>query len=296
MRVGPAAGHEPLVRTLRQLREDPAALVPPAVVVPRLAWLERVTLMAAREKLGGKSTLATAGAAAVTRGGDFLGEPCAAGDVLWITADQEHASDIVQRAERFGADVDRLHVWWPRGEVMTDLLAIVSRVGPRLVTLDSLANWALVEDPHSSAEWPHVLLPLVQLARDFKLAVLILHHAVKSQNGGYRDDAAGVATVLETARALLAAGRPRNDIVLVLTDGEEACLCGSKAFVQQHPRCSKLDVRTNVGGRSEDVDVALAHLVAQQAVRDTGNGRRHAYEAAGSTPPAIAEEPDELPF
>src|SRR2546426_5012104 len=46
---------------------------PPAAIVPRLAFRGRVTLLVGREKLGGKSTLLTAGAAAVTRATDFLG-------------------------------------------------------------------------------------------------------------------------------------------------------------------------------------------------------------------------------
>ena len=43
------------------------------------------------------------------------------------------------------------------------------------------------------------------------------------------------SAILETARALTAGPRLRNDVVLVLTDAEEACLCGAKAFVDQHP-------------------------------------------------------------
>ena len=44
------------------------------------------------------------------------------------------------------------------------------------------------------------------------------------------DDAAGVATLLESVRALTAGAQLRNDVVVVLTDAEEACLCGAEAF------------------------------------------------------------------
>src|SRR4051794_26680978 len=64
--------------------------------------------------------------------------------------------------------------------------------------------------------------------------IFLVAHTDSVQTGpGGNDDAAGVATVLETARALLSGPRLRNDVVLVLTDAEEACLCGAKAFVSQ---------------------------------------------------------------
>lgn len=66
--------------------------------------------------------------------------------------------------------------------------------------------------------------------------LFLVAHYDSVQNGpGGNDDAAGVATVLETARALVNGPRLRNDVVLVLTDAEEACLCGAAAFVHQSP-------------------------------------------------------------
>src|SRR5439155_8742750 len=124
-------------------------------------------LIVGREKLSGKSTFVTAGAAAVTRGAEFLGERCLEGDVLWVSADQELAREIVQRAQRFKAEPARFHILWPR-DSYADLMASLDRLYPFpvLVVIDTLANFARVEDPHSSAEWPNVLMPLVRVARD----------------------------------------------------------------------------------------------------------------------------------
>ena len=63
---------------------------------------------------------------------------------------------------------------------------------------------------------------------------LVAHYDSVQVSYGGNDDGAGVATLLETARALTAGPAPRNDIVFVLTDAEEACLCGAEAFVSQH--------------------------------------------------------------
>src|SRR5690349_13751122 len=62
---------------------------------------------------------------------------------------------------------------------------------------------------------------------------LVAHFDSVQTGPGGNDDAAGVATVLETARALTKGAKLRNDVVLVLTDAEEACLCGAQAFARQ---------------------------------------------------------------
>ena len=80
--------------------------------------------------------------------------------------------------------------------------------------------------------------------------IFLVAHYDSVQNGpGGNDDAAGTAAVLETARALLSGPRLRNDIVLVLTDAEEACLCGAKAFVDQNPLAKGGGVVLNLEAR-----------------------------------------------
>src|SRR6185369_13650603 len=64
---------------------------------------------------------------------------------------------------------------------------------------------------------------------------LVAHYDSVQVSYGANDDGAGVASLLETARALTMGPRPRNDIVFVFTDAEEACLCGAEAFVAHHP-------------------------------------------------------------
>src|SRR5829696_1027145 len=61
--------------------------------------------------------------------------------------------------------------------------------------------------------------------------VLAAHYDSVAQAPGAADDAAGVAAFLETARALRATSPLRNDIDLVITDGEEPGLLGAQAFV-----------------------------------------------------------------
>jgi hypothetical protein len=64
---------------------------------------------------------------------------------------------------------------------------------------------------------------------------LVAHYDSVQVGPGANDDGAGTAAILEVARALTAGSRPRNDVVFVLTDAEEACLCGAAAFAAEHP-------------------------------------------------------------
>ncbi len=81
-----------------------------------------------------------------------------------------------------------------------------------------------------------------------RLFLVAPYDSVQTGPGG-NDDAAGVATVLETARALVSGPRLRNDVVLVLTDAEEACLCGAAAFVHQSPLAKEGGVVLNFEAR-----------------------------------------------
>ncbi len=60
---------------------------------------------------------------------------------------------------------------------------------------------------------------------------LVAHYDSVPPAPGANDDGVGVATILETVRALRSSGvRPRNDVVVLLTDGEETGLLGAEAF------------------------------------------------------------------
>lgn len=61
--------------------------------------------------------------------------------------------------------------------------------------------------------------------------LLAAHYDSVSRGPGAADDGAAVAALLEVARVLRAEPRPRNDLVILLTDGEEAGLLGAQLFV-----------------------------------------------------------------
>ena len=80
-------------------------------------------------------------------------------------------------------------------------------------------------------------------------ALLLMAHFDSVPTGpGAADDAAGVAAVLETVRALKT--RPsQRDVMVLLTDGEEAGLLGSKAFFGADPARAHVGVVINLEAR-----------------------------------------------
>ncbi|WP_433724691.1 M28 family peptidase [Actinoplanes sp. CA-051413] len=94
---------------------------------------------------------------------------------------------------------------------------------------------------------------------------LVAHYDSAQTSLGGNDDGAGTAAILETARALTAGPRLRNDVVLVLTDAEEACICGAQAFVDQHPLARGGGVVLNLEARGSTGPAIMFETAADNA-------------------------------
>lgn len=79
--------------------------------------------------------------------------------------------------------------------------------------------------------------------------LLVGHYDSAAVGPGTSDDGTAVAAILETARVLRAGTPPRNDVVLLLTDGEEEGLLGAEAFAREHPRGRRGGVVVNLEAR-----------------------------------------------
>lgn len=78
-----------------------------------------------------------------------------------------------------------------------------------------------------------------------KAILLVCHYDSVATGPGASDDGAGVATLLETARALRAGPALKNDVILLFTDAEEVGLLGAKGFVKQHPWINNVGLAMN---------------------------------------------------
>ncbi|SCL63893.1 Peptidase family M28 [Micromonospora citrea] len=102
---------------------------------------------------------------------------------------------------------------------------------------------------------------------------LVAHHDSVQTGPGGNDDAAGTSAILEVARALAAGPRPRNDIVFVLTDAEEACLCGASAFASGHPLAADGGVVLNLEARGSTGPVIMFETSRNNAALVDAFGR-----------------------
>jgi hypothetical protein len=83
------------------------------------------------------------------------------------------------------------------------------------------------DDSGSCAKVTNVVARLAGSGDTGKEVVLTAHYDSVAAGPGAADDAAGVAAILEIARALRARPVPKNDVVFLLDDGEEATGSGS---------------------------------------------------------------------
>ncbi len=178
---------------LRDVLLNDEIMRPPPPVVPYLAWASRSTLLAAREK-SGKSTLTGFMAAQVSRGEPFLDEPCDQGHVLIIGL-EEFLGDTARRLREFQADLDRVslvdHFAGPSDSRLDEITGHITAVKPVLVILDSLIAYSqgVITDASNSTQTQATVQGLTTLAHQTGVALVIIHHARKS-DGKYRDSSA----------------------------------------------------------------------------------------------------------
>jgi hypothetical protein len=90
---------------------------------------------------------------------------------------------------------------------------------------------------------------------------LMAHHDSVVGSPGAADDTAGVASALEIVRAIKAGGVPDRDVMVVITDGEEAGLLGAQAFFDESPLAAHVGYVVNMetrggGGQAQMFETA----------------------------------------
>jgi len=119
----------------------------------------------------------------------------------------------------------------------------------------------------------NVLARLPGTAGEGEIVLLVAHYDSVPYGAGAADDGAATAALVETMRALAAdaeAGRRlKNDVVALLTDGEEVGLVGARAFVDHHPWAERVGVVANFEARGSGGPVVLF---------ETSDGDRRAIE------------------
>jgi len=246
----PAA--RPLVVTFRELEQNPELLRPPERVGPHLSWKGRLTQLWAAPKTG-KSTVATAEAAAVTKAGR---------EVLWLSF-EENPGDYVRRAHRHFAIMTRLLAPAERPKKFSELADIVRAVRPALLVVDSLSSaipylFGKAPETFESSEWFDLMGRFRALGEAAGGGVLVLHHSVRTGNryagsfgiGGATDQNVELARRPEGSTSLQYQGRWTEDTVPLVFDLETETIRYSTTEELNHALDDAIVTHVRAGARS----------------------------------------------
>ena len=162
-------------------------------------------------------------------------------------ADEFSADRAYVHVEKVGAQV---HPAGSKaaGEVSDYIAGELTAIGLQPEFQDTVGYGDELSGPFGMARVRNVVAVVPGTASTGRVVLFAHYDSVQVSYGG-NDDGAGVATLLETARAVVAGPPPANDLVFLFTDAEEACLCGSEAFVGQSPLAADGGVAMNFESR-----------------------------------------------
>lgn len=306
----------PAFATLAELMANPDMLAPPQAVIKRLAYRSRLLMLAGPDK-SGKSTLMAHASSCLTRGDRFLGEPTEGrtGRVVLLGL-EEAAGDAVRRYAELNAAPERVQiVTTPTPDLLAQTNALLKDWPADLLIVDSLQEYArvtrgTVPDDGDNASWSAVVRPLVALAREHEIAIVVLHH-VRRSDGQYR----GAGEIAAAADALLEMSLPSSGedpnlrrikgrgrwtiepFAVTLRDGKYELSGGGTLsmdarvllYIEQNEGASRRGVRQGVGGRATAVDAAIDLLLKRGAIVNLGTEQRpRLYTPTGQTALEVA--------
>jgi hypothetical protein len=112
---------------------------------------------------------------------------------------------------------------------------------------ERMAKWS--KGAHRPTRMTNIIGVLPGSDRNLPAVALMAHHDTVWGSPGAADDTAGVATILETVRAIKVSGQPMRDLMVVITDAEELGLSGAEAFFASDPARSRIGTVVNMEAR-----------------------------------------------
>lgn len=304
-----APQESPTFLSLEELLKRPELLVPPPVVIPRIARRGRTTLIAGADKAG-KSTLLAHATAAHSKRGYFLDEPVGAetANIVWVGL-EEALGDAVMRFEQLAAvppNIQVLNV--ATANLLEEIRKELKRKPADVVVVDSVTEYARIlkgappEDGDSSG-WSGIVRPLTALTREFPSVCLVLLHHSRRSDGQFRSSgeiAAAVDCLLEMRGPGVGedtslrhiTGRARWTVEpfdIKLRNGRYE-LAGGAALsvdarvllhIEENRGVSLTDLRRRMSVRGKAVDDAVAELIRRGAIVDLGGSKGRSFHPAG---------------
>ena len=122
--------------------------------------------------------------------------------------------------------------------------------------LEALGLQTSIQEGYTAGDWGNLckaenILARIEGSGDGKALLLLSHYDSNPHSSlGASDAGSGVATILEGVRVFLASGgKPKNDIIILISDAEELGLNGADLFVDQHPWLANVGLVLNFEAR-----------------------------------------------
>ena len=251
------------LKTLAELEEEP--LEDGSWLVAELLPANGLSLLAGTPKAG-KSTLARNLAVEVARGeGEWLGKDVKQGTVLHLSL-EERIQTIRNHYKQLDAPGEQIYLLTkthPRPmNFILWLQSAIARYKPSLVIIDPAIRFLKIRDMNDYALTTEAFDPLINLAREFKTHILLVHHTRKC-GGKYGSEilgstglAASVDTIISldinnNQRMFYAYGRDNVDIEMKMLNMDD-------------------NGRIDVGDNKREVDEDDIRYKAINYLRETG--------------------------
>ncbi len=168
----------------------------------------------------GKTTLVYEMAVKIAQGLPFLGRTSRPSAVL-VLALEEHRREVQRRLRSLGAEnLNNLHL--VIGSLDADrstfvqLKRTVEKLSIKLIIIDTLNSFWRVEDENDAAQVTVAIKPLLNLARSTNAAIIVIHHARKSE-GEFGDEIRGSGAFFSLLDAAFILKRHDGDFQRKLT-------------------------------------------------------------------------------
>lgn len=235
----------------------------------------------AGEGATGKTFIALELARAVASGGRFLGhfEVQETGSALYLDAEAGESLMADRVRALGGGDPDVRFAFFPRiqlGPGVTELRPVLRELRPKLLVLDSLGRFLPDgADENANSDCLAALAPLRELAVEFDLAALVVHHFRKTAIGDNRPGqrVRGASAIRDVADAVYTIALNRNGDRVVTPDKIRAGLPIPAFRVAFDPNPDGGLTLTYAGTEEEDED-SKTELAAAVVMSALGEGRQ----------------------
>ncbi|MFM6832285.1 MAG: M20/M25/M40 family metallo-hydrolase [Novosphingobium sp.] len=156
-----------------------------------------------------------------------------------VIAARPHATGTAENAEVRRQIVERLRAMGL--EVREAALPLPPR------STERMKGWS--KGAHAPTMMTNVVGVLPGKDRALPAVALMAHHDTVWGSPGAADDTAGVATILESVRAIKARGPAKRNLAVVITDAEELGLSGAEGFFASDPLRDRIGTIVNMEAR-----------------------------------------------